>query len=110
MIRQESKAGHHSVVKMCQLLDVPRATYYRKINPIPTKRIQEQELLDQRVSCIYHESDRIYGAGKIRYLLAQNFSEYRKISIKRVQKSMKRQGIQSVSIKKFKASKQLNEF
>lgn len=67
--------------------------------------MQEQELLDQRVFRLYHESDRIYGAGKIRYLLTQKFPEYRKISIKRVQKSMKRQGIQSVSIKKFKAGK-----
>lgn len=90
---------------MCQLLDVPRATYHRKIKPVPTKRIQEQGLLDQRVFRLYHESDRVYGAGKIRYLLAQNFSEYRKISIKRVQKSMKRQGLQSITIKKFKAGK-----
>lgn len=91
---------------MCQLLDIPRATYYRNIRPIPTKRIQEQELLDQRVSRIYHESDCIYGAGKIRYLLTQNYyQEYRKISIKRVQKSMKRQGFKSLTIKKFKAGK-----
>lgn len=90
---------------MCQLLDVPRATYYRKINPTPTKRIQEQKLLDQRVLGLYHESDCIYGAGKIRYLLVQNYQEYRKISIKRVQKSMKRQGIHSITIKKFKAGK-----
>lgn len=67
--------------------------------------MQEQELLDQRVFRIYHESDRIYGARKIRYPLTQKFPEYRKISVKRVQKSMKRQGIQSVSIKKFKACK-----
>lgn len=69
--------------------------------------MQEQKLLDQRVFCLYHESDRIYGAGKIRYLLTQNFSEYRKINLKRVQKSMKRQGTQSVSIKKFKAAKRI---
>lgn len=35
LIRQESEAGHHSISKICQLLDIPRATYYRKINPIP---------------------------------------------------------------------------
>lgn len=67
--------------------------------------MQEQKLLDQRVFGLYHESDRIYGAGKIRYLLVQNYQEYRKISIKRVQKSMKRQGIHSITIKKFKAGK-----
>lgn len=54
---------------------------------------------------LYHESNRIYGAVKIHYLLAQNYQEYRKISIKRVQKSMKRQGFQSITIKKFKAGK-----
>ncbi|MGO3599994.1 MAG: IS3 family transposase [Enterococcus faecalis] len=61
--------------------------------------------MDQRVFRLYHESDRVYGAGKIRYLLEQNYQENRKISIKRVQKSMKRQKIQSVSIKKFKVAK-----
>ncbi len=64
---------------------------------------QEQELLDQRVLRIYHENDRIYGAGKIHYLLSQKYLNYRRISIKRVQKSMKRQRIQSITIKKFKA-------
>ncbi|KAJ82175.1 IS3 family transposase [Enterococcus faecalis] len=67
--------------------------------------MQEQKLLNQRVFCFYHESDSTYGAGKIRYLLAQNYQEYLKISIKRVQKLMKRQAIQSVSIKKFKVGK-----
>jgi len=105
LIRQESEAGHHSITKMCQLLDVPRATYYRKTNRIPSKRSQEQELLDQRVFSIYHENDRIYGAGKIRYPLTQYFPEYRKISIKRVQRSMKCQELQSIAIKKFKAGK-----
>lgn len=55
---------------MCRLLDIPRATYYRKTRPIHSRRIEQQELLDRRVSCIYHESDCIYGAGEIRYLLA----------------------------------------
>lgn len=104
-IRQESEAGHHRIATMCRLLDIPRATYYRKIKPFQSKQIQEQELLDQRVSRIYHESNCIYGAGKIRYLLTQTYQEYRKISIKRVQKSMKRQGLPSITIKKFKAGK-----
>lgn len=67
--------------------------------------MQEQKLLDQRVLGLYHESDRIYGTGKIHYLLVQNYQEYRKISIKRIQKSMKRQGTRSITIKKFKAGK-----
>lgn len=105
MIRQESEAGFHSVKKMCDFLDVSRATYYRKINFKPSKRALERDLLDERVLRIYHESDRIYGAGKIHYLLTQKYQEYQKISMKRVQKSMKRQSIQSITIKKFKAGK-----
>ena len=85
-IRQESEAGHHSISKMCHLLDIPRATYYRKTNPIPPKRVQEQELLDRWIFRIYHENDRIYRAVKTRYLLTQNYQEYRKTSIKRIQK------------------------
>lgn len=58
---------------MCLLLGISRAVYYRKINPLPSKRASEQDLLDRRVLRIYHESGRVYGAGKIRYLLAQNY-------------------------------------
>ncbi|WP_155857522.1 hypothetical protein [Enterococcus gilvus] len=66
---------------------------------------EEQALLGRRVLRIYHESGRIYGAGKIRYLLAQNYSDYRKISIERIQISMKCQKNRSIVIKKFKADK-----
>lgn len=105
MIRQESEAGCHSVKKMCDLLDVSKATYYRKINFKPSKRALERDLLDERFLRIYHESDRIYGAGKSHYLLTQKYQDYRKTSMKRVQQSMKRQTIQSITIKKFKAEK-----
>ncbi|MFC0277089.1 IS3 family transposase [Enterococcus devriesei] len=104
-IRQEREAGHHSVSKMCRLLGISRAVYYRKINPTPSKRANEQVLLDRRVLRVYHESGRVYGAGKIHYILAQNYSDYRKISMKCIQRSMRRQKIRSIVIKKFKAGK-----
>ncbi|WP_265460290.1 IS3 family transposase [Enterococcus sp. HY326] len=87
------------------MLGISRAVYYRKINHTPSRRTSEQALLDRRILRVYHESGRVYGAGKIRYLLAQNYSDYRKISIKRIQRSMKRQKIRSIVIKKFKAGK-----
>lgn len=90
---------------MCRLLGISRAVYYRKINQTPSRRVNEQALLDCRVLRVYHESGCVYGAGKIRYLLAQNYSDYRKISIKRIQRSMKRQKIRSIVLKKFKAGK-----
>ena len=80
MIRQESEAGCHSVKKMCDLLDVSKATYYRKINFKPSKRALERDLLDERFLRIYHESDRIYGAVKSHYLLTQKYQDYRKTS------------------------------
>ena len=95
---------------MCDFLGVSRATYYRKINFKPSKRALERDLLDERVLRIYHESEGIYGAGKIHYLLTQKYQEYRKTSMKRVQKSMKRQSIQSITIKKFKAGKSSKKF
>lgn len=90
---------------MCRLLGISRAVYYRKINPTPSKRANEQVLLDRRVLRVYHESVRVYGAGKIHYILAQNYSDYRKISMKCIQRSMRRQKIRSIVIKKFKAGK-----
>lgn len=60
---------------MCRLLGIFRAVYYRKTNQTPSRRASEQALLDRRVLRVYHECDHVYGAGKIRNLLAQNYSE-----------------------------------
>ncbi|EOV4138988.1 IS3 family transposase, partial [Listeria monocytogenes] len=62
-------------------------------------------MLDQRVLRLYQENQGIYGAGKLRYLLASSYHEYPDISIKRVQKSMRRQNLRSITVKKFKAGR-----
>ncbi|MCH5033959.1 transposase, partial [Listeria monocytogenes] len=56
------------------------------------------QLLDQRVLRLYQENRGIYGAGKLRYLLASSYLEYPDISIKRVQKSMRRQNLRSITV------------
>ncbi|EGF3636802.1 transposase [Listeria monocytogenes] len=55
-------------------------------------------MLDQRVLRLYQENRGIYGAGKLRYLLASSYLEYPDISIKRVQKSMRRQNLRSITV------------
>lgn len=104
-MNQEQKAGRHSIFRMCTILGITRSAYYRHFNPIVSKRKLAEQLSDQRVLRLYEENHGIYGAGKLRYLLASSYSEYQNISIKRVQRSMRRQDLRSITIKKFKAGK-----
>ncbi|MFC0491542.1 Uncharacterised protein [Listeria grayi] len=85
-MNQEQEAGRHSILKMGTSLGVSRSSYYRHLNPIVSKRKRADQLLDQRVLRLYQENQGIYGAGKLRYLLASSYLEYPDISIKRVQK------------------------
>ncbi|WP_257644684.1 IS3 family transposase [Listeria monocytogenes] len=104
-MNQEQEAGRHSILKMCTSLGVSRSSYYRHLNLIVSKRKRADQLLDQRVLRLYQENQGIYGAGKLRYLLASSYHEYPDISIKRVQKSMRRQNLRSITVKKFKAGR-----
>lgn len=78
---------------MCKVLNVPRSTYYKAKNTEPSKRAKENKALEDEITAIYEESSRRYGAPKIHYILQQ--SGY-KISIKRVQRLMRKLEIASI--------------
>lgn len=84
---------------MCDVLDVPRSTYYQSLNQTISNREQENNELTKRISEIHNESDKRYGAPKIHYLLVK---EGYQVSLKRVQRLMKKAGIQSITVKKFR--------
>lgn len=88
---------------MCKVLGVSRSTFYRWLNPKMSKSKEEQLELDKYVLSIYNDYHGIYGAEKIRRTLINTLDNYRYISIKRVQKSMKRLNIRSITVRKFKA-------
>lgn len=84
---------------MCDVLAIPRSTYYDSFNQTISNRERENRALTKRIIGIYKESHERYGAPKIhRQLKKEGYS----ISIKRVQRIMRKEGIRSITIKKFR--------
>ena len=84
---------------MCELLDMPRSTYYQSLMKTESARDRENRLLLKQIRLIHTESKGRYGAPKIHFLLLKaGFS----VSLKRVQRIMRKAGIYSITIKKFR--------
>jgi len=62
--------------------------------------------LTQRIITIHQESKQRYGAPKIHYLLTK---EGYQVSIKRVQRLMKKAGIRSIIVKKFRPTSSIEK-
>lgn len=91
--------NEYPVKTMCEVLDIPRSTYYKSFHKTISKREKENRRLTQRIIEIHNESKQRYGAPKIHYLLNQEgFS----VSIKRVQRLMREAGIRSIVVKKYR--------
>lgn len=86
---------------MCRVLKYPRSTYYDKRKEKPENKWKTlNKKLQEDILKIYNESNKIYGAPKIREILKD--IGYEKISIKRVQRHMKKLGIRSIVVKKYR--------
>jgi len=72
---------------MCDVLDMPRSTYYKAMDKTISNRDQENHDLTGRILEIYTESKGRYGAPKIHHLLSK---EGYHVSLKRVQRLMKK--------------------
>ncbi|HLR92868.1 MAG TPA: IS3 family transposase, partial [Atopostipes sp.] len=90
---------NHSIQSMCEVLEVPRSSYYAAQNRTISNRVIENNELTERIIAIHTKSKQRYGAIKIHRLLIE---EGFQVSIKRVQRLMKRAGIQSITVKKFR--------
>jgi transposase InsO family protein len=94
------------VKRACELLSLPRSSYYEKWNRPESKRSRQTRKIDRSIRAIYQASNGIYGAPKIlRALLKKKWFQEERLSLKRVQKRMKKMGIKSKVIKKWKATK-----
>ncbi|MBG9983255.1 IS3 family transposase [Aerococcaceae bacterium DSM 111020] len=93
------------IVKMCKTLDISRSTYYESLNKTESNRDRENREYTERIVQIHEESKKRYGAPKIHKELEK---EGYSISLKQVQRLMKKVGIRSIIVKKFRptASKQ----
>jgi transposase InsO family protein len=89
---------------MCKVLNYPRSTYYDKQKEKPESKWKTiNKKLKEDILKIYSDSNKIYGAPKIRRELKK--MGYEKISIKRVQRHMKKLGIRSIVVKKYRPHK-----
>src|SRR5690625_3879143 len=84
---------------MCDVLDIPRSTYYQSLDKTISNREKENNELTNRIIDIHNESHKRYGAPKIHYLL--NKEGYH-VSLKRVQRLMRKADIRSITVKKFR--------
>jgi len=84
---------------MCRVLDIPRSTYYQSLHRTESNRDRENKELTDKIEAIHKESQGRYGAPKIhKKLLKDGY----KVSLKRVQRLMKKANIRSIIIKKFR--------
>ena len=75
-----------------------RSTYYNRVTRNKSKREIENQKLSQEILDIYYDNKRRYGAPKIREKLkAKGWN----VSIKRVQRIMKKLGIRSIVVRKY---------
>lgn len=81
------------------MLDVPRSTYYNSLTKSISNRDKENRQLTKRIIEIHKESKKRYGAPKIHLLLEK---EGYQVSLKRVQRLMKKANIRSITVKKFR--------
>lgn len=84
---------------MCRVLEIPRSTYYKFQDKTMCNRAIENKKYESEILAIYNESSKRYGAPKIHKKLED---QGYKISLKRVQRLMKKLNIASVVIKQFK--------
>ena len=90
---------------MCEVLGVPRSSYYKYLSKTESNRSIENAMYEKEIFGIYSDIKNRYGAPKIYNILkSKGFA----VSLKRVQRLMRKLDIKSVIKKKFRphASKQ----
>lgn len=86
---------------MCKLLKVSRSSFYKFLNKKESKRSLENKEFKSKIIKIYEDRKKCYGAPKIHKTFK---TENIHISLKRVQRLMKRLDIKAIVCKKFRPS------
>jgi putative transposase len=81
---------------------VSRSSYYKHLKRKPSNRALQNESISKEIMDIYTSSKKRYGAIKIYKTLIEKGI---KISLKRIQRLMKKLGIRSIIVKKYKPMK-----
>ncbi|MGO1736458.1 MAG: IS3 family transposase [Leucobacter sp.] len=91
----------HSIARMARLLRVSRAGFYawaRRLVEGPGPRAGQQRVRDGQVRLVHAESDGVYGAPRV---AAQMRRQGSPADVKTVASSLRRQGLEGVSPRKF---------
>ncbi|MCU7210212.1 IS3 family transposase [Turicibacter sp. 1E2] len=96
----------HDIKQLCEVLSVPRSTYYQSKHQTESKWERENQKLLERIKEIYFESKCRYGAIKVHHqLIKEGFT----VSLKRVQRLMKSSGLASIIQRKYTPYRQSKE-
>lgn len=89
---------------MCNVLGVPRSTYYDKRSRPLSARVKINKKLKEQILKIYIDSKQRYGSPKITKILNKERQNKRlsSVSLKRVQRLMNELSIKSIVVKKYK--------
>ncbi len=97
-----AEKDNYAITRMARLLKVARAGYYawaKRLSTEPGPRKQAQRALDADVARVHAESDDVYGAPRVQAQLARQAVT---VNEKTVAKSMRRQGLEGISPRKFR--------
>lgn len=92
MIREQATAGH-SILELCNLLDVSTSGYYAWVERQPSRRKQANEALARKIRQVHGESRETYGSPRITLALHH---QGECCSRKRVAQIMKQNGLHGV--------------
>lgn len=88
----------YSVRLMCEVLDVPRGTFYNYINrglKGNTQAARRREVMKKKIKDIYYDSNQIYGAAKIHAILKDQGEA---VTVAFVRELMREMDLQSIRI------------
>nr|BAA01402.2 hypothetical transposase [Geobacillus stearothermophilus] len=94
----EKHSDQYPTKTLCDVLGIPRSTYYKSLQHVESNRNRENKELTKKIIEIHTESKQRYGAPKIHFSLQK---EGYSVSLKRVQRLMKEAGIKSIVLKKY---------
>lgn len=92
---------YHTIVLLCQVLNVSRSAFYDWIDRPPSKHQQEDERLKEKIKTSHEDSRSHYGARRVKDDLQDDGEQ---VSRSRISRLMAQEGLQSTHKKKFKVT------
>lgn len=92
---------HHSIPKLCKILNISISSYYAWLNRQPSKRSQEEARLEVEIQAAHKRTRGVCGAEKIQQDMADNGIHAGICRIKRIRRKL---GIYCKQKKKFKVT------